>query len=423
MAFGDFIEREMERKHSFWAAGAALLSIAAALAGASAQAAPRITEWDLGPTIEGEGWKLELGGRAQLDYTYLDAARAGADWSEREIRRLRLSASAEIGDNLSFKFEGDRGPDGAFTLTEGYVQWAPTGGQWNIRAGHAKPQNSLDELTSSRYISTLERAAFTDALAFTHQLGIAVNATGDRFLLSAGVYGENVHAPTPLKGLMLAGRAALNPVKTDATVAHLGASFRYRQAGAGDPNIRIRQRPYSHIPGRIISTGRIGRSDTFIGAEAGAIHGRFWAAAEYGVDIMDCAATASCDGDPTFQGGYGEFGVFFGGRKTYKGGKFDRPKIDRPVTQGGPGAFSLVARFDSLDLSNGGVDGGALDAYILGADWWPTKHTRFGVNYFHIDADIGASTSGLDPEFAALVTANIRKEKANGVLLRAQLAF
>lgn len=397
--------------------------MAAAFAGAAAQAAPRITKWDLGPAIEGDGWNLKIGGRAQLDYTYLDAARAGADWSEREIRRLRLAASAEIGDTIKFKFEGDRGPDGEFTLTEGYVQWAPTGGQWNIRAGHAKPQNSLDELTSSRYISTLERAAFTDAFVFTHQLGVAVNASGDRFLLSAGVYGENVHADTPLKGLMLAGRAVLNPVKTEKSTVHLGASARYRQAGDGDPAIRIRQRPYSHIAGRIISTGRIGRSDTFIGAEAAAIHGRFWAAAEYGVDIVDCAATASCDGHPALQGGYGEAGIFFGGRKTYKGGKFDRPIIDRPLTEGGPGAFSLVARFDTLDLRSRGVDGGALDTYILGADWWPTKHTRFGVNYFHIDADIGAATSGLDAEFAALVAANIRKEKAHGVLLRAQIAF
>ena len=143
--------------------------------------------------------------------------------------------------------------------------------------------------------------------------------------------------------------------------------------------------------------------------------------------FADCSAAAiistACVSDPTLQGGYAEAGVIIGGKKTYKGGKFNRPKVDNPVTKGGMGALAFVARFDTIDLSDSGVIGGSFNSYILGADWWATKYTRLGVNVFKVDADLGSSTSGLDGAFAALVTAAVAMEDVKGVMLRAQFDF
>ena len=114
---------------------------------------------------------------------------------------------------------------------------------------------------------------------------------------------------------------------------------------------------------------------------------------------------------------------FFGGKRSYKGGKFDRFKVNNPVTEGGLGALAIVARFDAIDLSDNGVNGGSYNSYTLGADWWSTKYTRLGVNVFKVDADLGASTSGLDASFATLVTASAPMEDVTGVILRAQFDF
>ncbi len=374
------------------------------------------------PDFRDEGWEFKVIGRVQLDYSFVDADISGADWNAGELRRLRLGVAGKYGDNVKYKFELNTNSSGDVNLEDGYVQWAPTGGDWNVKAGQFKTPNSLDEQTSSRFITTLERAAFTDAFEFNRRLGVTLNAKGKNYTLSAGIFGDNVNISNQQEGYALAARGTLNPVKNDDTLVHLGASVRYRNVGSIQGDIRYRQRPASHIPGRIISTGAIAGSDVFVGAEAAAIHKNFWAAGEYGVTFADCSAAAAC-ADPTLQGGYAEVGAVIGGRKTYKSGKWNRPKVDNPVTDGGMGALAFVARFDTIDLSDSSVNGGSFNSCILGADWWATKYTRLGVNIFRVDADLGSSTSGLDTNFAALVTTAAPMEDVTGVMLRAQWDF
>ena len=203
--------------------------------------------------------------------------------------------------------------------------------------------------------------------------------------------------------------------------------MRYRSIGDTQSDLRYRQRPVSHIPGRILSTGRIADSDLFVGAEAAAIFSNLWVAGEYGVTFADCSAAAlassACVDDPKLSGGYGEVGVVIGGKRGYKGGKFARTIVDNPVTKGGMGAVALVVRFDTIDLTDGGVNGGSYNSYTIGADWWATKYTHIGVNFFKVDAELGASTSGLDSNFAALVTTGAVEEDVKGVIFRAQFDF
>jgi phosphate-selective porin len=72
-------------------------------------------------------------------------------------------------------------------------------------------------------------------------------------------------------------------------------------------------------------------------------------------------------------------------------------KVDNPIGEGGMGAVSLVARYDTLDLEDSGYQG-QLDTIILGADWLPTKNTRLRVNYFNAEAEGGyaESASGIN---------------------------
>lgn len=367
-----------------------------------------------------DNFTVEIGGRIQIDYANVNADVSGLDVTDTELRRVRLNVSGQVLKDVKYKVELNTNSSEQVNFEDAYVQWAPTGGKWNVKLGQFKTPNSLDEQTSSRFISTLERAAFTDAFEFNRRIGAAVNTSGGNYTFSAGVFGDNLLDLNDQQSTAFAARGTYNPVHTDDTLVHLGASFRYRDQKDTASDLRYRQRPFTHIPGRIISTGRIAQSDTFYGAEAAAIYQNLWVSGEYGITNANCAA---CTSDPSLNGGYIEAGVFIGGKKTYKGGKFNRPKVDKAITDGGIGAISFVARYDTIDLADTSVNGGDLDSRIIGVDWWPTKNTRVGLNYFDSDANLGSSTSGLDSEFAALVTAGAPEESVNGFVARVQFDF
>ena len=363
---------------------------------------------------------IRVFGRFMLDYTNADADNADFGINKTQIRRARLGASGKYGSNLKFKLEFNHSEDGTTDLTDGYVEWRPSKDSGSLRVGHFKTPNSLDESTSSKYTSTLERAALTDAFSLNRRLGVAWLKNSKRYSLFAGIYGENANEDTYEEGYALAGRATYVPMLSDDLAVHTGASFRFREQGDTAGAARIRQRPYSGATGRVLSTGSIAESDMFLGLEAAALYKNYWTAAEYSQLSADCS---TCSNDPTFNGGYLEAGVFLGGKRGYGKGKFSSPKIDNPVTDGGKGAVSLIARYDTLDLEDGGVNGGSQDTIVVGADWWPVSKVRFVANFYVSDNVLGTSTSGLDSNFASLIGTSVTEEQVSGFLVRAQFEF
>jgi phosphate-selective porin OprO/OprP len=338
---------------------------------------------------------FDVGGRFMLDYTIADLSNPDSEIKDEEIRRFRVNASGKLGKNLKYKVETTIDTDDdKLVFEDALIEYKPGGGAWKIKAGQQKTTVSLDEQTSSRFISTLERSAFTDAFGFSRRLGVTASTSGDNYSFSAGIFTSNLEGSgggSPDRGKAASARVTYNPVKSEDMTVHLGASWRYREKGEDSSNLRYRQRPYTHVaPSRIVDTGRFAKSDNTFGIEAAATTGKLWAAGE--ASILS-ANGADANADANFGGYYGEVGMFFGGKKVYKGGKFNRPEVDKPFGQGGYGAVSLVARYDSVDLQDE-VYTGKLDTVVLGADWWPTGKTRFGINYFNADAENGSADKG-----------------------------
>ena len=49
--------------------------------------------------------------------------------------------------------------------------------------------NSLEQITSSRFITFMERAAFTEAFFLDRQIGAAILAGGEHWSFQTGIYG------------------------------------------------------------------------------------------------------------------------------------------------------------------------------------------------------------------------------------------
>ena len=255
----------------------------------------------------------------------------------------------------------------------------------------------------------------------------ALRNFGDNYTLEAGVFLSNLdNVSGNEEGWAASGRATYSPILEDDLKVHLGASFRYRNQGDDEDLLRFRQRPFTENTDRIISTGNIAESDTFVQGEVIAQYKQFWAASEYAVTFANTDLAGLGAGDPTFTGWYAETGFYIGGERIYKGGKFDRPSIDRPVTKGGPGAFSGAVRYDTLDLNSSGINGGTQDTFAVALDWWPTRYTRLGINYFHSNNALGSvlpGVSGVDSAVTDLLAAGITSENLNGINVRLHFDF
>ena len=351
---------------------------------------------------------IEVGGRLMIDYDIVDIKTPDVSVNASEVRRARLFAKGKFGDAISYKFELNHATGDDIELTDGYLQFKPEGQNLFVTVGQHRTHNSLDETTSSRFISTIERASLTDAFELNRRLGITVGALGDNYTLKAGLFGDSVSgAAFDKDGHAASARFTYLPYEFEDTLVHIGGSWRYRngsdsQDDTVNDGLRYRQRPYAHTlgsdntdgvlsSGRIVATPRFAKSDNLFMIEGLAIHKNMWAAAEYSI-LNANGAAGNADGD--FSGGYIEAGYIIGGKRSYKksAGSFDRSKVDNPVGSGGMGALALVVRYDTLDLQDGPYLG-KLDTIVLGADWLPTKQTRFRINYFNSDATNGAAKS------------------------------
>ncbi len=361
-----------------------LLAASALYNVASAEIVPELASAD-------GNFKIKMLGRIFADYGNISASNDGTELisenvDDTEFRTARLGVSGSLFEDITYKFEADfAGSDVA--VTDAYLQWnlKPV----SIKAGRFKVPASLEEQTSSRFITFMERAAFTDTFGLSRNIGIALIYAQDDITINAGIFQSGDDFETSNDGHTYSARITYGPKLGDARV-HLGASWFTRENEQGDTTIRYRQRPHAHLAAnRYVNTDNFSADkDTFFGLELATIVGPFSAQAEYAwikADALDNSAV-----DASFKGGYVEFGYFISGEtRGYKKGAMKRVKVNNPVFDGGLGAWQLAVRYDTIDLNDQDalIIGGKQDTIILGVNWHLTDHTRFMVNYAHSDIE------------------------------------
>ncbi len=334
--------------------------------------------WKGAPEFEsGDGWSFKPRGRLQFDAGLVDVpdSTGRKDGFGSELRRARIGVEGDIPGGFGYKFELDFAGN-EVEVTDAILTYA--NGGFEITAGQHNGFQSLEELTSSRFSSFIERAAFTDAFGFERRLGISAQYSGGDVLIQGGVFSDNIEASDG-DSWSADARAVFLP-KLGETQLHLGGSVHYTDTSG--ENVRYRQRPLVHfVSERFVDTGSFASESEFgAGIEAAAIRGPFHVAGEVFWQSVDRPGALA---DPTFFGGYAEVGVFLtqGDTRGYKEATFDRVKPASPVGEGGIGAIQLNLRYDYLDLVDAGLIGGVQNGYLASLVWTPTDYTRFMLNY------------------------------------------
>ena len=371
--------------------------------------------------IKGDGIKVRIGGRLQADMAFYDPnPEDGALSNGGEIRRARLFMSGTVWDVWQFKaqFEFATGND---QVKDAYIRY--TGLPVNITVGHLKTPFSLEEMSSSKHITFMERA-LPNVFAIGRGLGVGLTYQDNGLIVAGSLTNKLNEGGAGVNegndAINLTGRVVYDFLsdRKDQT-GHVGFGISWRDYG-GTENVRFRHRPESHVTDRrLLDTGiiqidgRDARPENRIswGLEAALMQGPYSVQGEYirteleagGYDDRnnaDADDDVSVNNEYEFDGYYVEAGwIITGESRRYSNGVFTSPKPAGIVGKGGRGAWQIAARYSRLDFSDDNLASvaaaGIQDNITVGVNWWPTSNIRFAWNYIRADVD---RNTGADPE-------------------------
>lgn len=369
-----------------------MLTLATAMGVAIAGGSPAIAEVKF--SSDDGKFSTKLGGRVQVDAAWYDEDNVNLNGENgTEFRRARLFVQGTMYDVWNFKGQYDFAGNEAEIKDAyiGYTGFKPI----KLKIGQFKQPFGLEELTSSKYITFMERAMATNAFATSRRIGLGANYAGDHWTWGASVYGREEGDDTDGdEGYGAGARVTWAPWNEKTKVIHLGLAGAWEDPN--DNNVRFRSRPESHKTNtRLVDTSSIPEPDNFTryGVEAATVLGPFSLQGEY----MGVAAQSDQVSDPDFTGWYA-YGSWFitGESRKYKKGAFGRVSPKGVVGKGGIGAWELAVRYSSIDLDDADTRGGEEDNITVGVNWYATKYVRFMANYVHVDADPFTTESSLD---------------------------
>ena len=304
-----------------------------------------------------------------------------------EFRRARLYIQGTMYDHIIYKAQYDfAGGDADFKDVYLGLRNIPHVG--TIKVGQFKEPFSLEELTSSNYITFLERS-LPNVFAPGRSTGImATNTAFDDRMTWAGGYfrdSDDFGDEASDEEYVLTGRVTALPIYQDRgrMLLHLGAAGRTRQIG--DDEARFQARPEIHKSQRFIDTGTFdAKNETSFGAEAALVCGSGSLQAEYMRHMVDTPGST----DPWFDGFY-VLGSYFltGEHRPYStsAGAFSavKPRNNFSMSEGTWGAWELAARYSQADLNDSGITGGELRNTTMGLNWYLNPNVRLMANWVH----------------------------------------
>lgn len=254
--------------------------------------------------------------------------------------------------------------------------------------GHQKEPFGLDQLTSSRFRSFMERAA-PDLFTPSRNIGIAATNTllNKRLRWAVGAFSDSTDG---LANLGDPGRYNLTARISGAAVyadegkrvLHLGLSASHKFHGP----FRFAQRPESHLAPALVNTGLLDLTSTdLLGLESALVLGPFSVQAE---SMLAWADPSQSRGTSLLWGAYVEASYYLTGEsRNYRlaKGAFGRVRPLNNFQLGGRGwgAVQIAARFSHTDLNDGSIAGGRMQNYSAGVNWHLFPNMRFMLNYVH----------------------------------------
>lgn len=352
--------------------------------------------WDNGLNLESEDGTidLELGGRIMNDWAFYSASDSienakGAIINGTEFRRVRLYNQGTLHNTFSYKLQIDFAGGNA-DFKDVFIEINQLPIVQNLKIGHYKEPFGLEQLTSSKYITLMERS-LTEAFVPGRNTGLMIhrNLLEERINLAAGTFintGDFANGFMNKGQIHYTGRLTGLPVygPNKERYLHMGAAITHRQPNR--PNVTYESRPESHLAPSFVDAGPvIVERQTHFSGEVAIGWGPFSFQGEYmQADYKEKNQTGN------YEGYYGKFGFLLTGEsRPYDMGdaSFDRlnPKNNFNPEKGTWGAFELAGRYSALDLSSSLKANAAINNITAGMNWYMSPSVRMMFNYVLAD--------------------------------------
>ena len=356
--------------------------------------------------------KFAIGGRLMLDYDSMDSGHQteNKSFSDMEWRRTRINIKGSVNKHWSYKATYDFNSEkDTANLDEGYVKYDTKKG-FTITAGKTKADMMLEQRTSSKWISTVERGLLN---AMNEKVNYLVGKPGDGAGVKLGFYAKESRISGAISvfdaykndsdddnDMILHSTARLNysPKMGKNEYAHFGVS--YGMADYKGETSKAELQLGIHQGDKTLLADAAAGDITNLGIEAAYVNGPFSVQAEYFDNETELE-----DGTKGFEwdGYYSQLSYILTGETRgykWKGAKFDKIK-----PKGKNGAIELVLRYEDISIDD--ADEGTvaanevdIDRTVLGVNWHVTNTVKFMANYSSVSMDNevnpGATSEDLD---------------------------
>lgn len=346
------------------------------------------TKWENGFKVENadKSITLKFGGRLMYDFGFYslnsEAETNGYTLFSKngtEFRRARIFTSGTIFSNVDFKFQADFS-GGEVSLKDAYITLKKLPAVGNLRVGHFKEPFRLESLTSSKYITFMERALPISIISARNSGFMLFNETENKRMswqigLFRGAEKTTSDSPEANGDYAITSRIAGTAITTENTKLHLGISHSFRKP-QNNHSFGYSVRPEVHISEKYITTNITNVDNVnLFNFETALVADSFSLQGEYAT-----ASVKSSLNDVNFNSFYVQASYFLTGEKrSYKNAidGFGRVKPSNNFGENGMGAFEIAARYSSID----GMSNDKMSTITAGLNWHLNPVTRVMANY------------------------------------------
>ena len=323
--------------------------------------------------------EMMIGGRIMYDMavwknTTNDVA---TQTSGTEFRRVRFYNSGKIYGNVKYKLQLDfAGGEIAFKDVWMELNKLPIKGA--LRVGHFKEPLRLEAITSSKYITFMERS-FPIAMSAERNSGAMYHTTfGERLSLQTAVFREGDtfgNNKESTNNVNITSRITYLAINDGNKLLHLGVANSIRKNA--EKTYGFSTRAENHLGNKLTSVSFDNVDETnILGGEFAYVNGSLFLQGEY------LQTTVSGINETELSSYYGQISYFLTGeRRTYKNSLsgFGSVKPNNNYGENGWGAIELAVRLSSMDLTT--ANAGTLEDITVGINWYLNPNTRVMFNY------------------------------------------
>lgn len=319
-----------------------------------------------------------IGGSIQLDASFVQDDKAElVPGSGTQVRRARLSVAGVHDEVWKYKLRVGYEED-ELSIKDAYLQQL----NYGIKMGLFKPSFSLEEMTSSKFITFMERS-LPNAFKPGRRIGVAYQKYNHNININLGAFGQGSDAGNEGdEGFGMSARLTGLAVNREALKLHLGFNLSLEQPQDDiNKSLSFDARPESHITGKIVDTGDITDLENITRA---------------GIEFVSIMQSVSVQGEAIqvylnrdganenlkFSGAYLYASWFLSGeQRPYKN---NRGALGRIKPLSAEGAWEAALRFSYIDLNDADINGGKARNITLGINWYLSEKIRFMFNYIRV---------------------------------------